>query len=331
MTNFKGKKVLMFSPFGTCKHYTDHIADELRGRGCEVRVYDERPSQAALAKIYMYFFRDFAPQYFMNYIKKIVTQNSDYQPDAVFVVRGQAFDVPTLKFLRSCYPNAKFIFYQWDPLCGKKIPEILDMYDDAYSFDSDDVKNNPKFKFRPSLYLQEYVDISNNKEHNYDLSFVGTLYNNRWPIIKLFKDYCASNSIKSFFYLYMPSWTLYLWDFIRRGSFVSYKHMMFKPMSFLENVEMVNKSKCVLDIVYSKQTGLSMRAFESMAAKRKYITNNAEVAKYDFYNPENILIVDISNPNIPKQFIDSDFKEIDADVMYRYSVAGFVDEVFSII
>lgn len=328
MKDFSGKKILMFSPLGYCTHYTVHIADELRSRGAEVRVYDERPSQATAAKIYMYFFRNLAPQYFANYLKKIISKNGGFEPDVVFVVRGQAFDVATLKYLRGCYPNAKFLFYQWDPLCGKRISEILKMYDAAYSFDSADVENNPEFHFRPSLYLDEYKDIAEKREYKYDVSFVGTLYNNRWPVIKQFMDYFDTHNIKSFFYLYMPSWTLYLWDFIRRGTFLSPRKMQFSPMSYLENVDMVKDSKCVLDIVYSKQTGLSMRAFESMAAKRKYITNNADVKKYDFYNESNILVVDLNNLVVPKDFIVSPFEDVDSKILYKYSVVGLVDELF---
>ena len=328
MTDFKGKKILMFSPYGSCTHYTFHIADELRSRGAEVRVYDERPSQATAAKIYMYFFRSLAPQYFMNYIKKIVKETEGYNPNVVFVVRGQAFDVATLSYLRSVYTNARFIFYQWDPLCGKRVKDILDIYDDAFSFDTDDVKNNPEFKFRPSLYLNEYLKITEEEKRKYDVAFVGTLYNNRWPVIKKFIDYFDKNGSKAFFYLYMPSWTLYLWDFIRKFTFVSPKRMHFTAMPFLENVDVVKDSKCVLDIVYSKQTGLSMRAFESMAAKRKYITNNPIVAEYDFYDPNNILIVDTENLDIPKEFIDSPFRDIDSAIMKKYSVVGFVDEIF---
>lgn len=328
MVDLKGKKVLMFSPLGFCTHYTVHIADELRRRGAEVRVFDERPSQATLAKIYMYFFRSLAPQYFMNYLKSIVKQTKGFNPDIVFVVRGQAFDVATLSYLRSVYSNASFIYYQWDPLCGKRIKDILDMYDKAFSFDTEDVKNNPEFKFRPSLYLDEYIQIADSGSKKYDVTFVGTLYNNRCPVIKRFMDYFEKHGLKSFFYLYMPSWTLYLWDFIRKGSFVSPKRMRFTPMSYIQNVDVVKQSKCVLDIVYSKQTGLSMRAFESMAAKRKYITNNAIVAEYDFYDPQNILIVDNENLEIPKSFIDTPFREIDSTIMHKYSVEGFVDEIF---
>ena len=328
MSDLQGKHVLMISPYGTCMHYTQAMKKELESRGAEVRLYDERPSQKALAKIYIYFFRGVAPQYFKHYVEKIIAENEVWGPDVVYIVRGQAFDAKILKYMRERFTKAKFIFYQWDPLCGKKIPEILEQYDYAYSFDSDDVKNNPEFKFRPSIFLNEYVKIADKKEFKYDVCFVGTIYNNRWGVIKRYQDYFDAFGIKSFFYLYMASWTLYLWDFIRKGTFVSPKKMRFKPMTYLENVEMVKESKCVLDFVYSKQTGLSMRAFESMAAHRKYITNNAEVKNYDFYNPTNVLVVDALNPVIPREFINSPFEPVDERILYKYSIQGFIDETF---
>lgn len=321
----------MFSPYGTCLHYTTHIVEELIRRGADVRLYDERPSQATFAKIYLYFFRSIVPQYFFHYVERIVTENEEFHPDVVLIIRGQAFDAKILKYMRRNFKEAKFIFYQWDPLCGKKIPDVLALYDYSYSFDTDDVKNNPKFKFRPSLFLEEYTDIAESRNFKYDVSFVGTLYNNRWPIIKAFQEYFEVNRIKSYFYLYMASWSLYLWDFIRRGNFVSPQKMQFKPMTYHENVALVRESKCVLDIVYSKQSGLSMRAFEAMASKRKYITNNAEVKKYDFYNPNNILVVDTNHIDVPREFLESSFEEIDENVMYKYSLSGFVDELFEYI
>ena len=75
MEKLLGKKVLLFSPFGTCKHYTDGCVTELESRGAEVRVYDERPSQASFTKIYMYLFKKVVPQYFFNYIRRIVTMH----------------------------------------------------------------------------------------------------------------------------------------------------------------------------------------------------------------------------------------------------------------
>lgn len=328
MSNLQGKKILMISPYGPAMHYTQRIKEELEKRGAIIRLYDERPSQAALVKIYLYLFRKIAPQFFFHYVERIVQENEEWRPDVVFIVRGQAFDAKILSYMHEHFKESKFLFYEWDPLCGKKIPDVLEQYDYAYSFDSDDVKNNPEFKFRPSFFLREYLDNASCHDYKYDVSFVGTLYNNRWAIIKRFQEYFESHGLSSYFYLYMASWTLYLWDFIRRGTFVSPKKMQFKAMSYIDIIKVVRDSKSVLDIVYSQQSGLSMRAFESMAAHRKYITNNAEVMKYDFYNPNNILVVDINNIDIPTDFLETPFEEVDKKVMYKYSVEGLVDELF---
>ena len=198
-----GKRVLMISPYGTCLHYTLAMKKELEERGAEVRLYDERPSQKALAKIYIYFFRGIAPQYFKRYVDKIIAENEQWQPDVVYIVRGQAFDEKILAYMREHFTKAKFIFYQWDPLCGKKIPELLKMYDYNYSFDTDDVKNNPEFKFRPSIFLKEYVDIAERKDFKYDVCFVGTIYNNRWGVIKRFQDYFEAKG-NLFFFFFWP-------------------------------------------------------------------------------------------------------------------------------
>ena len=50
--------------------------------------------------------------------------------------------------------------------------------------------------------------------------------------------------------------------------------------------------------------------------------------KYDFYNENNILVVDIKKPIIPRAFIDSPFVDIDAQVLHKYSVEGLVDDLF---
>ena len=99
------------------------------------------------------------PQYFFNYIRRIVTINKDFNPDIIFVIRGQGFDVKVLKYLHRCFPKSTFIFFSGTLYVEKKIQRILKQYDYVYSFDTDDVINNPQFKFRP-LFFKEYQDIA---------------------------------------------------------------------------------------------------------------------------------------------------------------------------
>ena len=66
-----------------------------------------------------------------------------------------------------------------------------------------------------------------------------------------------------------------------------------------------------------------------MAAERKYITTNPEVKKYDFYNPQNIAVIDLNNPVLPDNFISSPFIPVPENILKKYSVEGLVDDLFS--
>ena len=64
-----------------------------------------------------------------------------------------------------------------------------------------------------------------------------------------------------------------------------------KRISHQEIPKIYNESKVLLDLVRENQDGLSFRIFEAMALKKKIITNNKTIVDYDFYNPNNILIL----------------------------------------
>ena len=48
-----------------------------------------------------------------------------------------------------------------------------------------------------------------------------------------------------------------------------------------------------------------------------------------FYNENNILIYDINKFDIPKDFVNSPFIDIEHDIMQKYSLQGWIEEVFS--
>jgi hypothetical protein len=83
-----------------------------------------------------------------------------------------------------------------------------------------------------------------------------------------------------------------------------------------------------LDINPPYQTSLSTRAHEAMAARRKYITTNNHIMDYEYYNPNNVLVVDINNPIIPKEFLETPFEPVSEQIMHKYSVRGLVDDLF---
>ena len=121
---------------------------------------------------------------------------------------------------------------------------------------------------------------------------------------------------------------MYLKDFVLKFPYISFKKIHLEPISLANTCKILDESKAILDINYTYQRSLSTRAHEAMAAHKKYITTNPEIKKYPYYDANNILVIDRHNPTIPEDFFKTEFKEISPDILYTFSTAGLVDDLF---
>lgn len=329
MKNFKDTKILMFSPYGATKHYGDAIKKELEERGAFVLGYDERPSQGTLSKIVIRLFKKRIPQIFNKYIKKIIALNQNIHFDYILICRGEAFNYQSIMLLRQAYPNAKIILYLWDILKCTDVSDIIEICDKSMSFDPEDVDENKSLIFRPLFYINAYKNTQNISIKENDCIFIGTLHSNRHIVISSLQKSFKAQGIDLYSYLYVPSRMVYIKDLLLKFPYISPNKVYFKPISLDETIELLSKSAAILDINYTNQKSLSSRAFEAMAAERKYITTNPEVKKYDFFNPQNIAVIDLNNPVLPDNFISSPFIPVPDNILKKYSVEGLVDDLFS--
>jgi hypothetical protein len=98
----------------------------------------------------------------------------------------------------------------------------------------------------------------------------------------------------------------------------------------LEEVrENILEAQILVDLIRPRQSGLSFRFFEAMQYGRKVITNNKAVLGYDFYHPQNILVIEDENPQIPTAFLTSAYVWPAAQILHKYSLAGWCDVVFA--
>src|SRR5690606_3371074 len=64
-----------------------------------------------------------------------------------------------------------------------------------------------------------------------------------------------------------------------------------------DNLQKVKESTALLDLQASVHKGISFRVFEAIGYNKKVITTNDAVQKYDFYNPQNIMIWQNQDPH----------------------------------
>ena len=327
MTNLAGKKVLLFSPYGCTKHYGQAIMVELQKRGAYVDEYDERPSQNALMKIVIRLFKKTVPQIFNNYIKNVIKQNENKDYDYILICRGEAFTTYSIETLRNAYPRAKVVLYLWDVMHNCKMKDVLDSCDKCMSFDPVDASEN-NIGFRPTFFVDDYLSVKETNNFMYDVEFICTLYHPRHKMIKELRRQFEQQNIRFFTYLYVPGIIRYIQESLFHFPFYSIKEISLTPISITGTIDILNKTKCILDVNPPYQTSLSTRAHEAMAARRKYITTNKHIKDYEYYNPNNVLVVDINNPIIPKEFLETPFEPVSEQIMHKYSVRGLVDDLF---
>ena len=100
-------------------------------------------------------------------------------------------------------------------------------------------------------------------------------------------------------------------------------------MDFKDNLLASRKSKVLLDFVISEHKGLSLRTFEALGHDKKLITTNKEIAKYDFYHPNNIFILDNNFDDIPA-FLNKPYHHIEPKIKEKYSFGNWIKYVLDI-
>lgn len=327
MVNIKGKKIIFFSPYGATKHIGQAVITELKLRGAIVYDYDERPSQSAWMKIIIRLLKKRIPQIFDNYISKVIKSHKGEEIDYIIICRGEAFTPYIIKHLRDAFKGVRVILYLWDVMHDCPMDDVISSCDKVLSFDPEDAKKH-NLCFRPLFYINNYLGVKDAVDCQFDLSFVGTLYNPRHLVLKKMIKSFESQGISFFTYLYVPGLLMYVKEFITNFPFMPLKKVCFSPLTLEGTIDILNECKAILDLNPPYQTSLSSRAHEAMAARRKYITTNKHIKDYEYYNPNNVFVIDAENPIIPKTFFKTPFEPIPEPILYKYSVKGLVDDFF---
>nr|WP_296099750.1 hypothetical protein [uncultured Mediterraneibacter sp.] len=258
--------------------------------------------------------------------ESVIPQITGKVYDVVLLVAGMTcvFDGDMMKRIREMNPQAKFVMYQWDS--EENLPystKIHPYFDELYSFDLNDCARSKKYIFLPLFYTRDYEKIGMEQVSNfiYDCSYVGTAHPQKYEDINKISTTLKKIMPRQYIYHYMPSFLKYIYHkmFAKEFRHAKRKEFMTEKLDTDQMMHIFEKSKCILDAPQAGQSGLTIRSIECLGAKRKLITSNADIKKYDFYNPSNVLVFDgkIDPEDI---FFKSEYEELDTAIYKKYSL-----------
>jgi hypothetical protein len=329
MTTLLNKNILLLIPKGK-GIYGMGVSQELEKRGAKVTVHDERPSTSTPVKVALRLAKRIMEPYLLNYFNSIIKQNKVIRFDYVFIIRGEGLTPKIMQRFKSAYPKAFYILYLWDSMMENNTKTVFPFFDKILSFDTEDAKNHSELIHRPLFFLPQYRAIAQKKPGSIDVLFIGTVHSDRYSFIINLEQFFKSNRLTTFFYFYFPSRLLFWRKKLTDPAFRKCKvgDFRYQMLTAEEASGYMEKAKVSLDVEGPRQTGLTMRTIEALGAKRKLITTNKTIRDYDFYDEKNILIVDRNNPEIDPEFVKTPFSEIDPVIYERYSIEGWIDEIF---
>lgn len=214
----------------------------------------------------------------------------------------------------------KYIAYLYDSCVRFPIEHLLKgIFNEIFSFDLIDSK---KYGFS---FISNYIYLDKKEIQplaiNNDVVFIIMSVDERLPILNQLADYFSLNNINFKFILVGK----------KRPKNIN-KNILFsnKTLLFSDFKKDLENSKIVLDLIRFNHNGLSFRIFEALALQKKIITTNKSIALYDFYNCNNILIIDEKNIEIPSDFLKKPYEPLDDIIYEKYTIQHWVKTVFKI-
>lgn len=314
-------------------NYHKKIISEFEAHGYWVDYYNDRPSESSFVKGMIKVQKSLMNSLINKYFDKIMSETKDKNYDLVLIVNCKVFTLSMIKQLRDRQKSARFVLYMWDSLIlYPNSKELIPIFDTAYSFDLEDCEKIEKLKFLPLFYCKEFEKIGQvqNSKFDYDIVSVCTAHPNRYKTIRKLFPELESKGIRIFSYMFLNK-LQYLYNIVFVPEFKKAKRSEFKftPLSESENLDVLKRSNTVFDMQHNKQSGLTMRTIETLGAKRKMITTNKNIKKYDFYNENNIFVIDENNLDKIETFINRRYETIDDKVYKKYSISSWIDTIIN--
>ena len=249
----------------------------------------------------------------------IELQNEKY--DYILVIKGSYIPDYFYRFLKQKYPYAKYIQYIWDDICNDPYaPETFKYFDRVLSYNAKDCKKY-NIIFRPFFYVDEYILYE--KERKYDISCIMSFSEERIEFLHKFLPLCTDT--RENYILIKASWLLKIIHYSKITNLR--KYVSSKGVTYSEMIHILLQSKCQIDLQHPRQEGLTTRAFEALSTGTKLITTNHNIIDYDFYIPDNIMVISRENPSFSIEWLNEPYKPISPEVMNRYSLSTFINDI----
>lgn len=234
----------------------------------------------------------------------------NYLANYIFV-SDPLITVEYLKWVQKVFPNAQ-LNYSYGNMIGRAkhvLPSQIPLGWRVWTYDDNDARKYGLRLYHTNAYPKFYLKPLQTIE--YDVLFVGADKGRGEYLLQL-QGKMISMGLRTKFIIAPDG---------RLSKKKSYYH---KPIPYREVVDLIVRSKAILNVAMEGQEGMTLRDLESMFFGVKLLTTNRNVVNFDLYCPENVYIVDGLNIDDLPHFLELKMVNVPEDVKECHSLDHFV-------
>lgn len=224
------------------------------------------------------------------------------------------------QYLKKKYPNAKLVCFLQDLYKFYDNKELFADFDLKLSFDQGDAEKYG-FTYHP-LVFSEYRGVINDMPQT-DIYFLGKAKDRFSDIIRTYEILKEENLITDFHLVGVPP---------KKQIYKDDIHYINK-MSYLDNLQHIIHTTCVLEIMQKGGLGYTQRGLEILGMNKKLLTNNQMIHNEPYFNPKFISQFD-KPENIDRDFLKHIKDDEKIDYHYKEKISpiellDFIDKIIS--
>lgn len=214
------------------------------------------------------------------------------------------------KYLNKLNSKAKIIAWYWNCVKIANDPSTIKGHCEKWSFDPNDCEKYG-LKFNHQYYFKSFISPSSDAPI-YDIFFCGSDSGRGKLLMDLYKVFQKAG-LNNLFQIVYPEY-----DGIP-------EKLKSNRVSYLNIVENIKKSRCLLELTREGQSGPTLRLMEALFNKKKVITTNKAVKDEPFYNPQNIFILGERSKEELYDFVRSDYVDPGEKFIELYDVKNWLN------
>ncbi|HEU4789002.1 MAG TPA: hypothetical protein VFS71_04895 [Flavobacterium sp.] len=250
--------------------------------------------------------------YYGNEILKKLAENNEIQ-DVILTIKGDFIDTKSILEFKK-FTKKSIAFFNDSITRCPKIKQVIPAFDEVYSFEKKDCK---KYNLNFITNWIYPIQVGNTKKEQFEVYNISSK-DKRSVLLSKIARILKGNKI---------NYKIIIFDKKNRNHDPNLEYTQ-KQIPLAQVNENLHNAQILLDINRIGQNGLTFRVFESIGLEKKLITTNADIKNYDFYNPNNILIIDEKRPNLTLDFFKTEYEKISEMVFKKYTLEEWINQVF---